>query len=180
KPIRDDLRELQRLALVSFLVEALDIDGPDDLFAYFLVDVEMAPCMLTSRVVLATNSVQLFVQRCLLNLEPEVELSREDSKEWEWMKNYRVWEANRKVFLYPENWIEPELRDDKTQFFKEFEQTLLQTEVNDSNVEVAARTYLDKLDDAAFMEVMAIHYQDTEFAENGKREGRVLHVVART
>ena len=29
---------------------------------------------------------------------------------WEWRKNYRVWDANRKVFLYPENWIEPELR----------------------------------------------------------------------
>jgi ATP-dependent 26S proteasome regulatory subunit len=29
---------------------------------------------------------------------------------WDWQKNYRVWEANRKVFLYPENWIEPELR----------------------------------------------------------------------
>lgn len=29
---------------------------------------------------------------------------------WEWRKNYRVWEANRKVFVYPENWIEPELR----------------------------------------------------------------------
>src|SRR6184192_1524674 len=30
--------------------------------------------------------------------------------EWEWRKNYRVWDANRKIFLYPENWIEPELR----------------------------------------------------------------------
>ena len=29
---------------------------------------------------------------------------------WEWRKNYRVWEANRKVFLFPENWIEPEER----------------------------------------------------------------------
>jgi AAA+ superfamily predicted ATPase len=29
---------------------------------------------------------------------------------WAWRKNYRVWEANRQVFLYPENWIEPELR----------------------------------------------------------------------
>jgi hypothetical protein len=26
------------------------------------------------------------------------------------MKNYRVWEANRKEFLYPENWMEPEIR----------------------------------------------------------------------
>ena len=30
--------------------------------------------------------------------------------EWDWQKRYRVWDANRKIFLYPENWIEPELR----------------------------------------------------------------------
>lgn len=29
---------------------------------------------------------------------------------WEWMQNYQVWEANRNVFLYPENWLEPELQ----------------------------------------------------------------------
>src|SRR5882762_6898578 len=29
---------------------------------------------------------------------------------WQWRKNYRVWDANRGIFLYPENWIEPELR----------------------------------------------------------------------
>jgi len=29
---------------------------------------------------------------------------------WKWRKNYRVWDANRRIFLYPENWIEPELR----------------------------------------------------------------------
>ena len=28
---------------------------------------------------------------------------------WEWLKRYRVWDANRKVFLYPENWLEPDL-----------------------------------------------------------------------
>jgi SpoVK/Ycf46/Vps4 family AAA+-type ATPase len=32
------------------------------------------------------------------------------SAAWTWSKRYRAWEANRKVFLYPENWIEPELR----------------------------------------------------------------------
>jgi hypothetical protein len=32
--------------------------------------------------------------------------------DWTWLKKLRVWEANRKVFLYPENYIEPELRDD--------------------------------------------------------------------
>jgi uncharacterized repeat protein (TIGR02543 family) len=37
-----------------------------------------------------------------------------DKDLWEWVKNYRVWEANRKVFLYPENWLEPELRRDRS------------------------------------------------------------------
>src|SRR5437870_13912238 len=35
---------------------------------------------------------------------------RETESEWEWLERYRVWDANRKIFLYPENWIEPELR----------------------------------------------------------------------
>src|SRR5437867_6815001 len=35
---------------------------------------------------------------------------RKTGGEWEWRKRYRVWDANRKIFLYPENWIEPELR----------------------------------------------------------------------
>lgn len=35
---------------------------------------------------------------------------RKTEAEWEWFKKYRVWDADRKIFLYPENWIEPELR----------------------------------------------------------------------
>jgi antitoxin component YwqK of YwqJK toxin-antitoxin module len=47
-----------------------------------------------------------------------------DLKSWPWMKKYRVWEANRKVFVYPENWIEPDLRDDKSPYFKKLEKEL--------------------------------------------------------
>ena len=34
---------------------------------------------------------------------------RKTEGEWEWREKYRVWNANRKNFLYPENWLEPEL-----------------------------------------------------------------------
>ena len=37
-------------------------------------------------------------------------MSTRTPRAWDWLKRYRVWEANRKVFLFPENWIEPELR----------------------------------------------------------------------
>jgi hypothetical protein len=49
--------------------------------------------------------VQLFVQRALMGHEDDVTLSDEHSDAWVWMKRYRVWEANRKIFLYPENWV---------------------------------------------------------------------------
>ena len=38
--------------------------------------------------------------------------------DWDLLKRYRVWQANRKEFLYPENSIEPEQRDDKTPQFE--------------------------------------------------------------
>ena len=79
-----------------------------------------------------SGSIQLFVQRCFMGLEPEVSVKSDgddgDSawRWWKWMRKYRVWEANRKVFLYPENWIEPELRRDKSSFFQDLENELLQ------------------------------------------------------
>ena len=34
------------------------------------------------------------------------------------MKRYRVWQANREVFLWPENWLFPELRDDQSPIYQ--------------------------------------------------------------
>ena len=149
------------------------LEGPNELYAHFLVDVEMDPCMLTSRIVLATNTVQLFVQRCLLNLEPEVQLSPEDVKEWEWMKLYRVWEANRRVFINPENWLYPDLRDDKTPLFKELESGLLQDEINDATIEREYLKYLNGLNQIARLEISAIYRQ-------WEPDRDILHVFGRT
>ena len=60
------------------------------------------------------------------------------------MKTYRVWEANRKVFLYPENWLEPEWRRDRSEFFRELESYLVQNDITDRTVEEAFRAYLDE------------------------------------
>jgi hypothetical protein len=92
-------------------------------------------------------------------------------EQWKWMKNYRVWEANRKVFLYPENWIEPELLDDKSYLFSELEEQLLQDDVNEFTTEDALIRYLEKLDDIAFLEVVAQYYQADIYT---------MHVFART
>jgi hypothetical protein len=137
QPIFDKLRPRQRDALVSHVLqkmrespETASIDTQEKLYEYFLVDPGMEPVVQTSRIRLAIASLQLFIQRCLLNLEAKVHPSTITAKQWEWMKRYRVWEANRKIFLFPENWLEPEFRDDKTHLFAEFEGALLQGDVS--------------------------------------------------
>jgi hypothetical protein len=114
QPIFDTLRQHQRDALVAYLMQRDGYERLEQLYEYFLVDPGMEPVVQTSRIQLAIASVQLFIQRCLLNLELEVHPSLINSDHWRWMKRYRVWEANRKIFLFPENWLEPEFRDDKT------------------------------------------------------------------
>ncbi|MBD2565344.1 MULTISPECIES: Tc toxin subunit A-related protein [Nostoc] len=172
-PLRDKLRIQQRNALVCYLVGGnAKFKDTNDLFAHYLIDVEMAPCMLTSRIKQAISSVQLFIQRCLMNLEPDVTMTTDDADKWtSWKKWYRVWEANRKVFLYPENWIEPELRDNKSPFFKDLESELLQNEVTLETVEGAFRRYLEKLDEVARLEISGMYYQEGE---------EILHVFGRT
>src|SRR6185369_3265466 len=104
--IFDKLRQRQRDALVAYIMHQRGLERLEELFEYFLIDPGMEPVVQTSRVRLAISSVQTFVQRCLLNLENQVPPSILDGAQWEWMKRYRVWEANRKIFLFPENWLE--------------------------------------------------------------------------
>jgi Tc toxin complex TcA C-terminal TcB-binding domain/ABC toxin N-terminal region/Neuraminidase-like domain/Salmonella virulence plasmid 28.1kDa A protein/Putative peptidoglycan binding domain len=178
RALRDPVREKQRAALVSYLIAQLPkYTDESDLYSDLLIDVEMDPCMLTSRIKQAISSVQLFVQRAFLNLEDGVALTRADRDQWEWMKNYRVWEANRKVFLYPENWIEPDLRINKSELFEQLENSLMQGEVTDASVEKAYTEYLEGLLKVARLEVMGIYHQ---FEEDEDGTVDILHVVART
>jgi len=182
KDINNPLREHRRDAMLAYLLNDppdAAIEDANDLYMHLLIDVEMSSAQLTSRLKQAISSTQLFVQRCMFGLEAELIPTLEDPdwQQWKWMKNYRVWEANRKVFLYPENWIEPELRDDKSPFFKELESEILQNDITDANVEQVVRNYLNKLDAVSRLEIMA------EYHENENANGRpadILHVFGRT
>lgn len=173
--VQDRLRVVKRDALVAYLLaENPALRDSNDLYDHFLIDVEMGACMSTSRIVQAHATVQLFVQRCLLGLEPDSVAATTDDpgwEQWDWMANYRVWEANRKIFLYPENWILPELRDDKSELFVELDDQLQQDELTDLAVENATIAYLEKLDDLAHLDVMACYYQ---------HDTHTMHVFART
>lgn len=130
-----------------------------------------------------------FVKRCLMGLEVKhgVPVDAIHRGRWEWMQKYRVWEANRKVFLYPENWIRPELRDDKSPFYKELEAELLQKDVTPENVEESLKNLLYKVDKVANLAVVGLFRQAALHPVTGKplvEEAETvyskLHVFART
>ena len=186
KPLQDRLRNMRRSVLVDYLVthplHEKSWRNVNDLYSYFLIDPEMDACMLTSRIKQAISTVQLFVQRCLMNLEQDIAAGADvDDKwrQWKWMKNYRVWEANRRIFLYPENWIEPELRDDKSPFFKELESELMQSDLTLETAAEAFLHYLEKLDQVARLEIVG-EYHQVEEDKSGHVAKDILHVFGRT
>ncbi len=173
-PLNDTLREKRRDALIDWLLvnDQTTWTIPTDIYKYLLIDTEMDACMDTSRIKQAISSVQLFIDRCLMGLEAEVTLDDDFATQWNtWRKQYRVWEANRKIFLYPENWLEPELRDDRSPFFKELESQLTQNEVTEETAKEALLTYLQKLDNVAKLDIVGLFNDD----DTGK-----LHVIGRT
>lgn len=175
KQIYDPLRQQKRDALVAYLLaNNPGFTSSDDLFDYFLVDVELCSCQPTSRIVSAHGSLQLFVQRCLLGIEPTAVADvKEDGgwTQWQWMQAYRLWQANRQVFLYPENWIQPTLRDDKSEPFVALENSLQQSALDDDSITTATNAYLEALDKLAFLEVVTLYYEQSTTA---------MHVFART
>jgi peptidoglycan hydrolase-like protein with peptidoglycan-binding domain len=177
------LRQKKRDALVAYLLQTLGLGSENQLFEYFLVDPGMEPVVQTSRLRLAMSSVQTFVQRCLLNLENgnsdsrlDVAPNAIDADWWAWMKRYRVWQANREIFLFPENWMIPELRLDATDLFQSLQSSLLQGNVSNDLVEDAFFAYLQGLDIRARLDIVAT-YLDQATSPDGTT---TLHVLGRT
>lgn len=160
KSVLDPMRIMLRDALVEYLMSYgfnnQTFTSVESLYDYFLIDPLMSPCAKTSRIVQATLSVQLFVQRILLNLESGLSLNTDQKAQWEWKKNYRVWEACRKIFLYPENWLEPEWRTGKTEQFKKLEDAIQQNDITTENAEQAFKDYVVEVEELSNLEIASI------------------------
>ncbi len=161
--LTNPLRERRAAALSDYLIGQRDGGGnliygdSNGLFDHFLIDTQMTSCQVTSRIVQAYIAVQIFVERCLMNLEAPkvvVDLNADDTwSQWEWMKRYRIWEANREVFLYPENWLIESQRPNRTEIYQKFEQVVRQGESTADYLETTVLDYITALDGLAHLVV---------------------------
>lgn len=179
--LRDSIRIPQRNALAAYVIYKLNntIGSYDDLYNYILMDAETGVENMTSRIKQATLAIQLYVQRIFLQLEADQNISEDMNEQWFWRKHYRLWEANRKVFLQPENYLDPELRVNTSPFYDEFMSGLDEVEINEENVSNLYRDYLSKLDEVSHLEIVAISENKT-FSEESTDEPKETHIIGRT
>lgn len=160
RPVSDNLRMTQRDALVAYLVHRDRLATADALYEHYLIDTQSAPALITTRLLVATEAIQLFVNRCLLNLEPQVPPGTINRPQWEWMEAYRVWEAARKVFLRPQHWLRPELRLDASAAFRAVQSAFAQSEATPDGARSALLGYLDDLVDLSQITILGVYEDD--------------------
>jgi hypothetical protein len=164
-----------RDALLPVVLDAVratntDIASVDDLSRFFLTDLLMGPLDVSSPVAQAILSVQLYLRRCRMNQEIGTVVKGVPDVWWEWLETFRIWQANRKVFLYPENYIDPTLRQSSTTLFNDLQQRLLQNAVTDEAVTDAYRQYLDSFGTLGQLRIVATYrcnVQSPTFVGNG-------------
>ena len=146
----------------------------NELYAFLLLDVEMGPCFMTSRIAQGIASVQLYLQRCRMMLEDHIATTEISESWWSWIMNYRVWEANRKIFLYPENYLEPSLRNGESPEFSELRSELAQNALSKKNICTPFSNFISSL--AALAELAPCG----SFQAIAPDGGRTLYLVGRT
>lgn len=157
----------KRDALVGYTIWILNtvnkyefITDSASLYQWLLIDVEMSGCDSVSLIAQGISSVQLYMQRCHLNLEPYVTIIKIKDVWWEWLSGYRLWEVNRKIYLYPENYLDPSLRKGATDIFNALKDELLQNNITSATVDAAYKNYFD-----GFSVLANLKYVDSYHAE---------------
>jgi hypothetical protein len=167
-----NLKEARRDALVSHFLsthhfgEYQDrINTADDLYEYLLLDTRISDAVKTSAMSEAVSSLQLYIHRATegydgeLRTAPEVQgWFAQDAflDNWDrYNKRYSTWAGKEKLRFYAGNYVEPELRANKTKLFENLENTLSQGRLTENNAQEALMQYLVDYQELADLEYLS-------------------------
>ncbi|AUZ47333.1 neuraminidase-like domain-containing protein [Pseudomonas orientalis] len=129
------------------------ITQADDLYEYWLLDVQVSQAVPTSPVACAISSLQQYITRIQLGLEPGYEkqgmTAQQDTLWREQLHTYALWNANQQLRYHPANYLDPTLRRDKTDSFEQLENDLSQYRIQADTVTTAVHNYLARFEETA-------------------------------
>lgn len=131
-------------------IEKFNIRTADDLYEYWLLDVQVSQAVPTSPVASAISSLQQYITRLHLGLEPGYEqhpMSAQHERLWtEQFHAYPVWSAAQQLRYYPANYLDPALRRNKTESFQRLENDLSHYRLQPDTVLTAVQNYLARFE----------------------------------
>ena len=129
------------------------ISSPDDLYAYWLLDVQVSQAVPTTRVASAIASLQHYINAISSGLEPGYEtwgMSSAQHSTWrDSLHAYSVWRTLQQVRHFPAHYLDPMLRSQKTENFKKLENDLNQCRLHSDSVRPAVQRYLTEFEEIA-------------------------------
>lgn len=161
------LLEKRRSALVEYCIGQVGKTGtgkfnflrtPEDLFELLRLDPLDSYPVQSSWVAEATSCAQQFIHAAYRKLEPGYKkaiFNSQDLKLWELYNNYPDWAAVTQIGIYPENFINPFVRQRKTGLFKALENDLNQTRLSSDSVQRALQNYLQGFEQTCNLEVLS-------------------------
>ena len=168
--IHQQLNEQLRDALLAFYltyVLAEDSSLPskhkirslDDIYAYWLLDVQVSQAVPTTRVASAIASLQQYINAISSGLEPGYEtLGMSSAQHSTWRNSlhaYSVWRTAQQVRHFPAHYLDPMLRSQKTESFQKLENDLNQCRLHTDSVRPAVQRYLTEFEEIATLTTLS-------------------------
>jgi hypothetical protein len=148
----NELDERRRNALAGFLLGhvipdkrllATEVVDAERLYEYLLLDLNVSSKVITTRLLEAVGSVQLYIHRAIDGIEAvRFEDKRQLLAQWETDKEYRLWEANKRLGYHPSQYVDPTLLRDASPQYYTFIDALKQGKLGDKIVHRALAPYL--------------------------------------
>lgn len=180
--IAASLNERQRNALLSYYLGQYvptsnntdlknRVQTPEDVYEYLLIDPLVSNAVPTTRVAQAMSSIQQYINGITMNMEPGYQtesLSQDVISNWKGgLSQYDIWASEVELDTYPENYIDPTLRQSQTTSFKELITDLNQNTINSDTAQQAVLNYLNKFEQVANLSIVS-GYLDSKDQTKGR------------
>ncbi|TWC11386.1 MULTISPECIES: neuraminidase-like domain-containing protein [unclassified Pseudomonas] len=141
-----------------------------DLYEYWLLDVLVSQDVPTTPVACAIASLQQYINRILMNLEPGYDLANIPAEYLQTWRNemhrYPSWAAHQKLLYFPATYLDPTLRADKSDNFRQLESALSQNQIQTDAVQSAVMAYLTRFEEIANLNVLNGYIDGEDFANS--------------
>ncbi|EPJ78405.1 neuraminidase-like domain-containing protein [Pseudomonas sp. CFII68] len=176
KQLDESLRDAQLAFYLDKVVPDNGLTGTarlktaQDLYEYWLLDVLVSQDVPTTPVACAIASLQQYINRILMNMEPgydRASITPEHLQTWRnEMHQYAIWAAHQKLLYFPASYLDPILRNNKSDNFQQLENALNQNRIQADAVQSAVMAYLTRFEEMANLNILNGYIDGEDFANS--------------